>query len=194
MNILRTTNDAQRFLAFFPTCRSRRGSISVLASFSALRSDGLDAKLILAGPIVDPEADALLRRAKLEHKDFIIDLGPVSGAEKDAFFRQLDFFLFPSKYCHEAQPLVVLEALSYGIPSLVTRHGYIDEIVDPLGTAVNDNEYVAFVHDFIRSSIADSRVAKARRTDARMRFIELKHIAERQEDICAGVLMDSLPV
>lgn len=60
-------------------------------------------------------------------------VGPVSGGDKDAFYRSLDVFVFPSEYRFEAQPLVVLEALSYGVPCLVTDQGYMGELVQKTG-------------------------------------------------------------
>jgi len=47
--------------------------------------------------------------------------GYVDPAQKDLLYREADLFLFPSYYRTEAMPLVVLEAMSWGVPVIVSR-------------------------------------------------------------------------
>jgi len=54
-------------------------------------------------------------------------LGPLYGKEKDEFLANMDVFVFPSK--NEAESLVILEALSLGIPVITYGGGCISEIV-----------------------------------------------------------------
>lgn len=56
--------------------------------------------------------------------------GSVYGEEKQQFFASADLMVFPTSYPNECFPLVILEALSYGIPVISTNEGAIPEIID----------------------------------------------------------------
>jgi glycosyltransferase involved in cell wall biosynthesis len=59
---------------------------------------------------------------------YIDILGPIYGQEKIKFFQQLDIFVFPS--WDEGMPLVILEAMNYGLPVISTKNvGTISEVV-----------------------------------------------------------------
>jgi glycosyltransferase involved in cell wall biosynthesis len=55
--------------------------------------------------------------------------GFVHGETKARFFRDIDVLVFPSKYRHEASPMVCYEALAMGVPVLTTRVGAVADIV-----------------------------------------------------------------
>jgi len=61
-------------------------------------------------------------------KDFIKLSGAVSGAEKENALLNCDIFIQTSRF--EGMPMGVLEALSYGIPCLVTRGTNLGEIIE----------------------------------------------------------------
>lgn len=88
-----------------------------------LASLGIDARLVLAGPIDEECADFL----KGAGADRVQVIGPVRGTAKQEFLRSIDLLLFPSTYANEAQPLVIWEAMSCGIHVLAFDHGYIRE-------------------------------------------------------------------
>ena len=57
-------------------------------------------------------------------------LGTRYGKEKSEAFRQADIFVFPTFYNNECFPLVLLEAMKYGLPVVSTNEGAISAIVD----------------------------------------------------------------
>lgn len=104
--------------------------------WQAIQAGG-DITLVLAGPVVGQQASDCIREAQTRFGDRLKNLGPVSGSGKDEFFRGIDIFFFPSRYKYEAQPLVVLEAMSYGLPSVVTDRGYMKELVADCGVVID---------------------------------------------------------
>ncbi|MBO4447493.1 MAG: glycosyltransferase family 4 protein [Bacteroidales bacterium] len=69
-----------------------------------------------------------VRRRNLE--DSVICRGPLFGDEKVKCLRAADIFVFPSFYANECFPLVVLEAMSYGLPVVSTGEGGIPDMVE----------------------------------------------------------------
>lgn len=177
-------------IGFLSNLSLEKGLDTVLQSFAAILADGWTARLLLAGPVVGEGAGALIKEAHAKYGDAIVELGAVSGEAKEAFFRAIDLFLFPSRYRIEAQPLVVLEALSYGAATLVTRQGYSGEIVEPLSTATEPSEFVNFAVEFVRAWSKDSDFATHQRKAARARFLELAEQSRRQNSRLFSLLKD----
>lgn len=167
-------------IGFLSNLSPEKGLDTVLAAFAAIQAARIEATLVLAGPVVDKRAEALLQQARAQFGEAMVELGSVSGEAKAAFFRSVDVFFFPSRYRYEAQPLVVLEALSYGLPALVARHGYGGELVDPLGTATKPAMFVSFARDYLRSFVDEPGFANAQREAARARFVQLVDKSQKE--------------
>lgn len=120
--------DRLRFrLGLLSNLNKSKGLDASIDTLEVLVDMGCDCELILAGPAVDKEAIERLEMAKQKFQGRIQTLGPVSGAQKEKFFRDIDVFLFPSTHKHETQSLVVSEAQAYGCPVIVYDHGYVAE-------------------------------------------------------------------
>ena len=52
------------------------------------------------------------------------------GADKEAFFRTADIFVFPTYYHNECFPLVLLEAMQHGVPCISTCEGGVPDIIE----------------------------------------------------------------
>ena len=59
----------------------------------------------------------------------VIYLGRKYGAEKERYFTDADIFVFPTYYGNECFPLVLLEAMQYGLPCITTNEGGIPDMV-----------------------------------------------------------------
>jgi glycosyltransferase involved in cell wall biosynthesis len=57
-------------------------------------------------------------------------IGPVYGDAKKQYFIDSDIFVFPTYYKNEAMPLVLIEAMQFGLPCISTFEGCIPEIVE----------------------------------------------------------------
>lgn len=87
-------------------------------------------------------------------QDKITICGAVYGEEKHAIFSRSDMFVYPT--CHDAFPLVVLEALSYGLPVVSTYEGAIPDMVENgyNGILVNQGDVPA-LRDALKTLLCD---------------------------------------
>jgi len=60
---------------------------------------------------------------------YVSYVGPKYDNEKNNLFFKSDIFVFPSQYEREVWPLVILEAMSFGLPVITTSEGAISEFV-----------------------------------------------------------------
>jgi glycosyltransferase involved in cell wall biosynthesis len=69
--------------------------------------------------------------------------GFVNGEQKRTLFENAHLFIFPTRYHNEAFPLSLLEAMSYGLPSLATDEGSIPYILDDqCGIIIHDTAHL----------------------------------------------------
>ena len=106
-----------------------KGLEQVLGTVRGLVERGVDADLRLAGPLGTDADRRLLEAAESDLGGRLALLGPVTGATKDNFFASIDAFVFPTLYRHEAEPLVVLEALAAGVIVVAYGRGCIGGMV-----------------------------------------------------------------
>lgn len=96
---------------------------------------------LIAGPCMDKATETFVRKS-VGDLAYLNYLGPVYAQDKNSFFNAIDVFLFPTKYKNEADPVVIYEALSRGIPVIAYARGCIGSIVKDIGgisISVNQN-------------------------------------------------------
>lgn len=139
---------------------------------------GLASKVILAGRVTSARERALVNFAVAG--GYAEYRGPLSSDEKEAFFRDVDVFLFPSRYRNELAPAVVWEALLRGVPVIAYRAGCLtQDAVGPGSLVIEPRaDFVRLglqrLEEWVRSPTALSRA----RTDSIRRAT-----AERQRAI-----------
>lgn len=98
-----------------------------------------DIRLIVAGPVEDAlyfkKIKDFIKNNKLENQ--INFKGTVIGEEKIKIFSESDIFVLPS--VDEGSPLVILEAMSFGLPVIVTSGFKMPEIDNKMGYIVEQN-------------------------------------------------------
>jgi glycosyltransferase involved in cell wall biosynthesis len=128
------SSDGEIRIGFLSNLSREKGLDIAIAVADAGRTAGLPLRLVLAGPTADAAAAESVRRATESMPDTIEYRGYVSGEEKERFFGDIDLFLFPSQYQNEAQPIVLLEAMSREIPVIASNVGFIPWLIEPCGT------------------------------------------------------------
>lgn len=138
-------------------------------------------QLYLAGPTTSEYVQKEISRAKDVLGENLKYLGPLYGKAKDKFYSEIDYFIFPSQYKNEAEPLVVLEALSAGVPVIASRIGCIaDDIGATGGISLNVNESFKFnVKEYLIHVEQDITYSQAS-INAKNRFQELLVVSKEQ--------------
>jgi len=139
------------------------------------RASGLDIKGVLAGPLIGEAAASTMERARRLLGAALEVQGPVYDAEKAAFYRSIDVLFFPTEYIYEAQPLVVLEAMSYGVPVIATHRGYIAEMMGPTGIVIRPEEdVVKTAVQHFKKFIDEPKTLSAEGNASRAQFLTMR--------------------
>lgn len=129
-----------RVLGFISNLAPEKGVFEFLRLAAEVRRCGLPLLGRLAGPWRDSSVEAEAR-AQLASLPSVEYLGPKYGKEKDAFLGGIDVLIFPTLYADEAEPVVVHEAMSRGIPVIAYGRGAIPEIVgEECGKVIPESE------------------------------------------------------
>jgi glycosyltransferase involved in cell wall biosynthesis len=175
------TSDGRRLrLGLLANLSIEKGLDTAIATGLAAAEAGLSIKLILAGPPGDPAAHSTVAQI-CRDADLFEYRGPVYGQAKRAFFEGLDVFLFPTRYAHEAQPLVVLEAMAAGLPVIATDRGYIAELMRGCDAVIPaDADFPTLAVTLLKTWSADRNALYEAGGRSRARFDQLIQISERQ--------------
>lgn len=137
-----------------------KGFWDVLEATAILNRKGIAVEAVFAGRFLESVDDnkystskeareAFLNVVNLEAlTDKVLHSDGMFGEEKSKNFSSAHFFLLPSYYINEGQPVSVLEALAYGCVPIVTKHRLIP-------TMVNDDNGI-FVEPQSPNQIADA--------------------------------------
>ena len=137
-----------------------KGIGSVFDCMRALWARDIEVELWLAGPPEDAQTARMITAARAEFGDRINYLGRLSASGVQQFYDNIDVFLFPSAYEHEAEPLVVIDAVSAGVPVIATDRGCIGYLLGITGGRVLPAE------DFVAQSV--KQIATWARDPARL--------------------------
>ena len=101
----------------------------------------------------------------MEFGDRLRYLGPVPQSDVQRYYESIDVFLFPTMYEHEAEQLVLIDAVSLGVPVVATDRGCIGYLLQATGgRAFASEEFVERAVEQIAAWAAD-RDALARTSE-----------------------------
>jgi glycosyltransferase involved in cell wall biosynthesis len=108
-----------------------KGPFVLLEALIEIKEKGIPFRASFAGAwesqAVAAEFGKFVKEAGLQ--GVVEYLGPLYGGDKERIFSSVDIFAFPTYYPNEAFPLVLLEAMSQGLPVVSTMEGAIPDIV-----------------------------------------------------------------
>lgn len=125
-SVERRRDKACRTLLFMGRLGEEKGLVNLLDAWKTLLRDGW--RLVLAGPDWLGYKKILDDKIADESIDGVEFIGAVYGADKEALYRLADVFVLPSPM--ENFSMVVLEALSYGVPTIATKGTPWSELVE----------------------------------------------------------------
>ena len=162
-------------LLYMSTLTRSKGILALIEAVAMLRElrPGAEVRLRVAGAWQEPElrAEALALIERLGVPAHVEFVGNVTGAAKSEFLRSGDIFCLPTHYPYEGQPLVLLEAMSAGLPVLTTDRGVIAAtVLDGItGTVVKQDALPRQIAESLHAMLSDrerladySRAARAR--------------------------------
>lgn len=119
-------------VTYLGTLIRSKGYPDMLRVASRLRDGGVAAKFVFAGGWNSEEErlEALAMMDRLGLADAVEFPGVVAGESKRRVLAEADVFVLPTRYPPEGQPLVVLEAMSAGLPVVSTPRAAIPDMVD----------------------------------------------------------------
>jgi glycosyltransferase involved in cell wall biosynthesis len=120
-----------------------KGLVAVIECMRRLASRHPGIELVLAGPPADEESRQLISEATEELGGRLTYLGRLAADAVARFYQNIEVFLFPTVYEHEAEPLVLIEAVSFGVTVIATDRGCIRYLLGPdCGLVLDANRFV----------------------------------------------------
>ena len=152
-----------------------KGVDVAIETLRTLLTSGVDARLVLAGPCVGDDVEALVSAAAAELAGRLEVTGRLDASQVEAFYRDIDVFVFPSTYANEAEPLVVLDALRHGVPAVAHDVGCLADLLPPDHVVPVGGDLPAAVLDLLhRGGLEPSREAAARFDERRTAAIGVR--------------------
>lgn len=153
--------------------RETKGVMDIVHTAKALKERGIAVIFDVAGPWQEEDTQRRFEVAVAEADvaDRIVMHGRVTGEEKWALYRDASLFFFPSYYESENFPLVLIEAMAFGLPVVATRWRGIPEMVIDGNTGIlcDVKSPVQFA-DAIDQIMSDKVLHEAMSADARVRY------------------------
>lgn len=117
-------------ILFLSNLIKTKGIYVLLEACSSLREKSQDFICTIVGKEGDISKAQLLAQIKAQQlEEYVYYAGPKYGPDKIQAYREADIFTFPTYYPNECQPLVIIEAMQFGLPVVATREGSIPEMI-----------------------------------------------------------------
>lgn len=122
---------------FIGSLSEGKGVLELIRTAGVLRRRGCAIQFQVVGgwssPEFEAEVEALVQSERVG--EMVNFTGVLAGDAKWQQYADADFFFFPSHYGAENFPLVLIEALAYGLPIVSTRWRGIPQLVGDRGAA-----------------------------------------------------------
>jgi glycosyltransferase involved in cell wall biosynthesis len=184
--IQRTRTGKPRIL-YLSNMIEEKGALVLVEALALLKRRGLSIEATFAGARFNDGCVEKVEAAIAEHGlSDVTYVGPVYGGDKDRLFREYDILAYPT--LRDAFPLVVLEAMAYGLPVVASQEGAIPHMVEPgkTGLLVPPGDAGALATQLERL-VSDSSLAATMGKAARARF-DAEFTLERFDEALAAAI------
>jgi glycosyltransferase involved in cell wall biosynthesis len=155
-----------------------KGTPEFIELVRAARREGLDVVGRIAGPTMSPEVTRIVHDSVRELGDALTYSGRVTDDERTCFLAGVDLFVFPTRYLHEAEPLVVFESMAAGVPVVAFARGCIPGQLADTGRSIPvEADFVDATLPFVRRLVADAELRRRDSHAARAAFLEQRRTA-----------------
>lgn len=128
-------SESARIILFLGRLHPIKGFDTLLPAFSVTKKEFSDVVLVVAGPDEDGYRREIEKMAEKEGtRESVFFAGEILGAEKAAWFRESSIFAMPSY--SENFGMSALEAVSYGVPTVVTEGVGLSEELAKTGSGM----------------------------------------------------------
>jgi glycosyltransferase involved in cell wall biosynthesis len=127
-------DDTTPYLLFLGTLQPRKNPIYLVKEFARVIHQ-LPHKLVLAGAAGESSHEIHALVEKLGLSDRVVFTDYINDDERHALYHHASIFLYPSKY--EGFGLVVLEAMSYGVPVITSKNSALVESAGDAAILIN---------------------------------------------------------
>ena len=175
-------NKIIRFLYIGRIDVNHKGLDILFNAIKQLTSEQKDrCKFVFAGPFETTSDEMYVKDNMMENGEYI---GPVYGEEKQKQLAKCDYFIHTSRY--EGMPMAVLEALSYGIPCIVTTETNMEDIISGSNGGFVSQCNIDAVKEAIVKAIANNGTVQVN-TEWLKNHLLWSRIARNYEKLyCAG--------
>lgn len=167
-------------IGFLSNISAQKGIYDFINLTISLNKANLPIKAIIAGPFLNSSIEKKVLNY-IKGIGNIKYIGPKEGIEKENFFQQIDVLIFPTRYVNEAEPLVILEAMSYCVPTIAYGRGCIPELINnKSGRVIETNEdFVPIAFRQIKAWIDDSDTFTKTSKESFLKFINIYYKSKK---------------
>jgi len=151
---------------------------------------GTDVHLSLCGHPQDDAVGAMVRDAVARFGGRLHHVAPADRSDVWAFLQGIDAFVYPTH--NDAAPLVVLEALSAGVPVIATSHGCIPSQLAPgmADLVFEQSSWVECALPVVQRWATERSALEADRGRARRQWEHLEHEADHHRHDLVALVID----
>ena len=166
-------------IGFLSNITAEKGGFEIVRLANAIKDQYLPLQVVIAGPSLEPTLTQALQDGV--HDDILDWRGAIYNKEKEQFWNDIDVFIFPTKYRNEAEPLVVWEALSFGVPVIVYKRGCISNQVGQAGIIIEqENDFVDNTLKMLEEWIANPQTFQNVIIESKEQYRNMHGKAEKQ--------------
>src|SRR5260370_13390531 len=154
-----------KIVLFLGRVTDQKGVVELLQAFALVQERCPDAFLLIAGPLVGEYGNTVKKLASLNERRIRV-LGPVFGNDKHDLFESASLFVTLSK--NEGLPFAVLEALSFGVPVVLTVDSNLPEVEDFGAGTITSCEPGRAAGDISKMLLDPAQLSHMRRSARRM--------------------------